>query len=190
MEVFCADFSGNVVLASLQEANSFILCVPGQVAAETTAVEKDQGAGVSAVGPAESFVGQLGVDESAAEISLPQEAKEARSAEGTQEGSSAAEAASSRREAAGPTGMDPIGGRGRRRGRGAFRDVDDEGPGGVSASAVVMRRCMLHQQPRRRLFLFHGSSWRGSGFHTQGRLLPSCVGGGVHEGFPCRSMLR
>ncbi|CAL8463796.1 g3330 [Coccomyxa elongata] len=122
-----------------------ILEPPAPVAAETTAVEKDQDAGVSAEGPAESFVEQLGVDESAADISTPQEAtEEDQSAEGTQEGSSAGEAASSRRGAAGPAGTDPSGGRGRRRGWGAFRDVDDEGPGGASASAGVLRRCAQH----------------------------------------------
>ncbi len=148
-------------------------------------MEKEQ------AGPAESFVGQLGVDESAAEVSTPQEgAEQGQSAEGMQEGNSAAEEASSRREAAGPAGADPSGDtRGRRRGRGAFRDVDDEGPGGVSASAVLWKACMLHRQPRRRLFVFHGLRCRGTALHMQARMLPSHVGGGWRGASPCKAIL-
>lgn len=135
-------------------------------------------------------MGQLGVDESAAEVSTPQEgAEQGQSAGAMQEGNSAAKEASSGREAAGPAGADPSGDtRGRRRGRGAFRDVDDEGPGGVSASAVVWKACMLHRQPRRQLFVFHGLMCRSTARHKQGRMLPSCVGCGWRGGSSCRAL--
>lgn len=107
---------------------------------------------VSSSGPAETSVGQLGVDESAADVSAPDEAtrQEAPGAQGS------GEAASSAEEAAisdlSSSGADENRGRGRRRSRGFFNDVDEDSPGGVAAFMQVRRRSFCLQPPVRQLF--------------------------------------
>ncbi|EIE18826.1 hypothetical protein COCSUDRAFT_59757 [Coccomyxa subellipsoidea C-169] len=105
----------------------------------TPAQEAASDADVSEGEPAESFVGQLGVDDSAADVSAePDEA-----AQQERPGAQRAEAASSAEEATSSNensgGADQSRGRGRRPGRGMFRDVDEDNPGGLAASAVVRR---------------------------------------------------
>ncbi len=121
-------------------------------------------------------MGQLGVDEPAADVSAePDEA-----AQQERPGAQRAEAASSAEEAAtsdSNSGVaDQSRGRGRRPGRGMFRDVDEDSPGGLAASAVVRRGCLHQKLPVRRLFVPRVLQLRCTAAGVQARALQQHTG--------------